>query len=206
MIPSNDGNRGQAPRRQDPALWLAALLALLCIVLEYGGMEPMLRFDRDAVNAGAYWQLLTANLVHLGPSHLWMNLAGLALVVALVWGNFTWLEWLLVLIVSSLAVSIGLWLFNPQLNAYVGLSGTLHGLILAGCLADLRRYPVSAGLLLAGVVAKLAWEQFSGPLPGSEHVAGGNVAVDSHLYGAIGGAVVGGLLLSRKRSGNTETT
>jgi len=83
---------------------------------------------------------------------------------------------------------------------YVGFSGTLHGLVIAGALADLRHYPKSAALLLILIIGKLVWEQISGALPGSESVAGGNVVVNAHLYGAIGGGVAGILLLLLKRN------
>ena len=44
------------------------------------------------------------------------------------------------------------------------------------------------GLGILGVlIAKLAWEQISGPLPGSAATAGVAVIVDAHLYGAAGG-------------------
>jgi rhomboid family GlyGly-CTERM serine protease len=133
-----------------------------------------------------------------------MNIAGFALVVALVWTHFSAKQWLLVIVFSSLVVGVGLWIFNPEVSGYVGFSGTLHGLILAGCLADLRSYPKSAAILLALVIAKLTWEQISGPLPGSESTAGGSVLVDSHLYGAIGGTIIGagllGFMYIRKRS------
>jgi len=69
-------------------------------------------------------------------------------------------------------------------------------LIIAGSLADLRVYPKSAAILLTLVIGKLIWEQLSGPLPGSESTAGGFVVVDSHLYGAIGGALIGLVLLA----------
>jgi hypothetical protein len=44
-------------------------------------------------------------------------------------------------------------------------------------------------LLLLGllVVAKVIWEQLSGPLPGSEGLAGAAVVVNAHLYGALAG-------------------
>jgi len=177
------------------ALQLAVGIALICIVLQGAGLDPVLRFDRDRINAGHWWLLFSGNFVHLGISHLLMNLAGLALVVALVWQHYTSTQWALVTIFSSLTVGLGLWLLDPQVGWYVGFSGTLHGLILAGVLADLRVFPRSAGLLLALVVAKLSWEQVQGSLPGSESVAGGTVVVNSHLYGAIGGAVMGVALL-----------
>ena len=180
---------------RSPAHVLAICVALLCIALQYAGLDDVLRFERNEIDQGYWWLLLTGNFVHLGQSHLWMNMAGFALVVALVWSHFSARIWLLIIIFASLVVGLGLWRFNPEVGAYVGFSGTLHGLIIAGCLADLRTYPKSAATLLTLVVAKLAWEQFSGPLPGSESTAGGSVVVDSHLYGAIGGAIIGSAIL-----------
>ena len=178
-----------------PSYWLAAAIVILCIGLQYAGLDDTLRYLREAIGNGQWWLLLSGNFVHLGPSHLWMNSAGLILVVALVWQHFGAMEWTIITVFSSLAVGIGLYLFDPEVFAYVGFSGTLHGLIIAGAIADLRTYPKSAALLLALVAAKLAWEQVFGPLPGSESVAGGSVVVNAHLYGAIAGALLAPTLL-----------
>lgn len=184
---------------RSPAHRLAMAIGLLCIALQYAGLADTLRFERSAIDSGQWWLLLSGNFVHLGPSHLWMNLAGLALVVALVWQHYSAAQWLLLTVFASLVVGMGLWLFNPEIQGYVGFSGTLHGLIIAGVLADLRLYPRSAALLLVLVVGKLVWEQFAGALPGSESVAGGLVVVDAHLYGALAGAVMGGIFFVAAR-------
>lgn len=194
---------------RSPAYQLALCLAIVCVLLQYAGLSSSLRFDRTLIDEGHWWLLLSGNFVHLGSSHLWMNLAGLALVVALVWQHFAATQWLLIIVISSAVVGVGLWIFNPEVIGYVGFSGALHGLILAGTLADLRVYPKSAALLLVLVVGKLAWEQVSGALPGSESIAGGHVVVDSHLYGAIAGAfcglviVAGRSQLSKRRKSTT---
>ncbi len=180
---------------RNPAIWLAIGIAVLCLVLQFSGLEPTLRFDRQAIEKGHWWLLLSGNFVHLSDSHLGMNMAGLALIVALVWTQFNVWQWLLIIIFSSICVGLGLFFFDQQINWYVGFSGTLHGLIIAGSLADLKRYPLSASALLAMVSAKLVWEQVAGPLPGSESVAGGSVVVNSHLYGAIAGLVIGVIML-----------
>ena len=178
-----------------PSYWLAAGIVILCVVLQYAGLDDSLRFFRGAIADGKWWLLLSGNFVHLGTGHLWMNIAGLILVVVLVWQHFGAIEWAMIVLLSSLAVGIGLLQFDPDVIAYVGFSGTLHGLIVAGAIADLRTYPKSAALLLALVVAKLLWEQWVGPLPGSESVAGGSVVVNAHLYGAIAGALTAPVLL-----------
>ena len=174
-----------------PATRLALGVAALCLALQAAGLEGALRFDRDAIEAGRWWSLLSGNVVHLGWSHLGMNLAGLALVVALVGERYRARDWLLLIVLCSAAVGAGLLWLNPEVRWYVGFSGTLHGLLVAGSIADLRVWPRSAALLLAGIAAKLLWEQLAGALPGSESVAGGLVVVDSHLYGALAGAALG---------------
>jgi rhomboid family GlyGly-CTERM serine protease len=176
---------------QSPAYRLALVLALVCVILQYAGLSDTLRFERTLIDSGHWWLLLSGNFVHLGPGHLWMNLAGLALIVALVWQHYTASQWLSLILLSSVFVGVGLWIFNPQVLGYVGFSGALHGLILAGALADLRSFPKSATVLLVLVVGKLIWEQVFGVVPGSESVAGGRVIVDAHLYGAIAGAIFG---------------
>jgi len=175
---------------------LALLVALLCVTLQYMGLSEPLSYQRSLIASGQWWLLLSGNFVHLGPAHLWMNLAGLALIVTLVWRQFGAWQWFSIIFLCSVVVGTGLWFFNPEVQGYVGFSGTLHGLIIAGTLADIRTYPRSALILLALVSAKLLWEQFAGALPGSEATAGGQVLVDAHLYGAIGGALIAPVLMA----------
>lgn len=179
---------------------LALGIGALCVSLQGAGLVETLQFDRAAIDAGHWWRLLSGNFVHLGINHLGMNLAGLALVVALVWRQFDGIEWAVLVLLASLSVGIGLYRLNPDIGWYVGFSGTLHGLLIAGCIGDLRDYPRSAAVLLVLVVGKLLWEQCAGALPGSEATAGGRVVVDAHLYGAIAGGVIAPFLLWRRRA------
>ncbi len=89
----------------------------------------------------------------------------------------------------------GFWFVDSELRWYVGLSGLLHGLLLAGAIAGIRSLPVESIVIAAVVVAKLAYEQIVGPLPGSESVAGAAVVVNAHLYGAIGGALAAAAIM-----------
>lgn len=190
----------------DPATQVAIFIALLCLALQAGGLSDTLRFDRGAIDAGQWWLLLTGNFVHFGAGHLLLNLAGLLLIYSLVWSNFNAREWIVITLIASMGVGVGLYLWDPSIFWYVGFSGTLHGLIIAGTLADFRRYPGQAALLLLVIIAKLVFEQVQGALPGSAAAAGGDVAVNSHLFGAITGAIIGSLLLLWKLSRNGSTT
>jgi membrane associated rhomboid family serine protease len=65
----------------------------------------------------------------------------------------------------------------------------------AGTIAHLRRRDLDGWILAVFIVAKLAYEQFAGALP---FAGTANTIVDAHLYGAIGGVVLGLLLDSRR--------
>jgi rhomboid family GlyGly-CTERM serine protease len=158
-----------------------------------------LRFAPGAISAGDYWRLLSGHVVHLGWSHFALNAAGLGLVWYLVGGAFDRVNWTIICIVSIIFIDAGLWLFNPRLQWYVGLSGVLHGMLAAGLLAGLRRPQIEIVVLSVLLLAKLAWEQLNGPLPGSESSSGGAVIVDAHLYGAIGGFLAALVILIRVR-------
>lgn len=181
-----------APLRwlQDYGLPALLTLASLLIALLGDNAAVALRYERAPILAGEVWRLITGHLVHLSWSHLWLNLGGLALIWFLFHRQLSAGTWWLVLLVSSLTVSGGFLLFDPDLGWYVGLSGVLHGLFMAGLIVGLRAGAWGDWLLLSAVVIKLIWEQLYGALPGSTEAAGGNVIVDAHLYGAIGGAAV----------------
>ncbi len=164
-------------------------IALIVTVIALIGSDASiwLRYDRDAIQAGQLWRIITGHLAHLGWSHMGMNLAGLGLIWAIFGGHIPWRRWLVILFAGAIGTSVFMLLFNPQLRWYVGLSGVLHTLFIAGCLADLKQRRWDSWILLVLVISKLAYEQIWGPMPGSESTAGGKVIVDAHLYGAVFG-------------------
>ena len=181
--------------------WLVPGIVVLCALTLLLAGDPgreWLRFDRAGIAAGEVWRLLTGHLVHLGVSHTLLNLAGLILVWFLVGRAYVWQQWLWVMAGSIAAIDLGLWFGAPSLEWYVGLSGLLHGMLAAGIVAGLAGRSAETLLLAVVVAGKLAWEQFAGPLPGSETTSGGAVIVDAHLYGVIGGTLVA-LVLIRVR-------
>jgi rhomboid family GlyGly-CTERM serine protease len=183
---------------------LPLLLALIAIGCALSGNNATLelRYERAAIEAGQVWRLITGNLVHLGWPHLAMNLAGLLLIWVIFFRDLVIRQWTTVVAVSACAVGVGLYLFNTQLNWYVGLSGILHGLLIAPLVMRIRRGYRFEWLILLALCAKLGWEQWAGAVPGSAEMAGGNVVVDAHLYGAIGGLLVALLVKPAPQSAN----
>ena len=176
---------------------MPAVLAALCLLgLVFG--EPLrdqLRYERSAIAAGDFYRLLTGHFVHLGVGHTLLNAFGLGLVWLLVGGAFSLVGWLAILAVVIVVIDLGFWYLMPALGWYVGLSGALHGLLVAGLVGSLRVRRWESLILGAVIAAKLIYENVVGPMPGSAEAAGGAVIVEAHLYGAAGG-LLGGVLLS----------
>lgn len=172
------------------------LVAFAALVIAASGSSAadVLRYERGAVLQGELWRLLTGNLVHLGLSHLALNLAGLVLVCGLFHKSLTARQWLVVLFICALTTTLGLLVFSPQVAWYVGLSGVLHGLFVAGTLAQLQRGQRCAYVCVVLIGVKLAVELVWGPSPELSSLIHGGVIVVAHFYGAIGGLVGHGIL------------
>jgi len=175
--------------RQRRWLMPASLVAVSLAAEAFGETGRIaLRYARSAIADGEAWRLVTGHIVHLGGSHLLMNALALAAIWALVGRHLPAVRWWAVLAIVIGGIDAGFWWLEPRLDWYVGLSGVLHGLLVAGLLAGLGDARAEALLLLALVAAKLAWEFVFGALPGSAAAAGGPVVVEAHLYGALAGA------------------
>ncbi len=146
------------------------------------------QFARAEIEAGQWWRFITGNLVHLNWRHFAMNAVALVAIYILFPDVLKITGWVLVFLMCCLTVSICIWLFNPEIHWYVGLSGTLHGLMVVLLLLDFitHRNLLNVALFLI-LLAKLVWEAWMGPIPGSEQTAGGPVIVQTHFYGFIGG-------------------
>lgn len=177
---------------------IITLLSIVIAVLGDDGRE-ILRFEQSAIARGEYWRLLSGHFAHLGNHHMWLNLAGLLLVWLLVGRNYTTSQWYAVVAISMVIMDAGFWYLDADMGWYVGLSGLLNGLLIGGALRGMRTVPVESSVICALVVGKILYEQFYGPLPGSESVSGGTVVVNAHLYGAAGGALAAYVIWHRVR-------
>ena len=175
---------------------ILVLLSLLAAVAGELGREE-LRYDRVWIAHGEVWRLISGHVAHLSWSHLLLNCLGLLLVWFLIGSSYTLGSWAMIIATTLATIDLAFWFLNPELYWYVGMSGLLHGLLTAGIAARLQPIDTETVVLLVLVAAKLVWEQFSGPVPGSALTSGGPVVVDAHLYGAIGGIL--GALITRIR-------
>src|SRR5271169_3142526 len=172
-------------------IWLLLILLLLGAVLGLGdSIAALLRYDRSAIAAGGWWRLLTAHIVHLDVHHLVLNELGLVLVWSLFAQDYDAVEWCVIVLAGALAISSGLWWLSPRVSWYVGASGVLHSVMAAGAAKHLVERSWDRWILIVGLGAKLAWEQWGrAPAP--------LIVVDAHLYGACCGFLLGAALSLR---------
>lgn len=156
----------------------------LLLTVGDGEVRQWLRFDRQAIEDGEIWRLLTCHWVHLGWTHTLLNAAAMGLVAWLMPRGSVG-RWLVFWLFASAWTSVGVW-FDERTYLYVGASGVLHGVLILAAwfstwLDDFRRY-----LMLVIISGKLIWEQT--PWYSDAHLAdaiGGYVVVDAHLFGGL---------------------
>jgi rhomboid family GlyGly-CTERM serine protease len=144
---------------------------------------------------------VSGHLVHLGLGHLWPNLVALVIIGALFEGALDNADWWLISFASAAVIDLGLYLFEPDVIWYVGLSGVLHGFVAAGALTLSLARQTLGFVLAIGLCAKLVFEQLAGPVPFTAASVGGPVVVAAHLYGAAGGLLAGAVarVIGRRR-------
>lgn len=178
-----------------PALALMALLAILFLV-----PASSLEWRPDLAHSGEWWRMVTGHLVHLNGWHLALNLAGLAVVLAL-YPRFlplaplaTALFWL------TLFISLGLLALLPELPGYRGFSGCLHGLAAILAIRGFREDRVFSASILVLLAGKLVIESAGLGLADTANLIGGPVVWQAHALGFAGGILFAGLSLLTPRT------
>jgi rhomboid family GlyGly-CTERM serine protease len=168
------------------------LITFVAVILQMTAAPQSLRLESSLAFAEP-WRLLSAHFVHLGWGHLWLNLGGLGLLWLLLGDTLKPLWWASGVVVLAFGVSLALLSCSPAVEWYVGFSGVLHGLFVAGAIANLWRLTPLALSILAVLLVKLVVEWAAEGDPLTAGLIGGAVIVDAHLYGVFLGACYGAL-------------
>lgn len=141
------------------------------------------------------WRWWTGHWVHVGWIHFILNmLAFICLPFLFPMIRKTFLIFLL--LVLSPILSICFYLFFPDVQAYAGLSGVLHGLYMVCALVSLqlkkeRKFSI---LVIALVLGKVIWENIFGALQ-TASLIGSPVLLEAHLMGMLVGVFIAGVVL-----------
>jgi len=171
-----------------------APLFIVIVSISLALTEPMssdlLAYDRYMLNNFQWWRLITGHFIHTNTTHLLLNTAGLALLWALHGHYYQAPRYLILFLLLCLGTSGGLYLFSPQMQWYVGLSGVLHGLFIIGAYFDIQNKFKTGWLMLVGVWLKVLHEQIYGASEDVAQLIAANVAIDAHLFGTITGSII----------------
>ena len=151
--------------------WGVTLLVVAIALLAAGipGASSGLQYDRSLIGQGQWWRLVTSHWVHWTPDHLtWDLLAFAALTAAAI--RLSRGRALATVALASCLIPVCIWVFNPELVRYRGLSGLASALYVLVVLEVWGRIPrgesrgkgVVAWLLLVGFAAKVVYELVSG--------------------------------------------
>lgn len=164
-----------------PPLVISALLLCFYYLLVPWHDALLMRYPR--VIDGAWWQIITGQLMHHDQPHLWFNVIGV------------WIGWLLfpeqlkhpkhwwVVIPVLLSSSAGQLLGAPSYEVYAGFSGTLYGLFAFAALKDALAKQWIGMVVLAALVLKIIFDL-------EQPATGDAVAVFAHIGGAVCGFVL----------------
>ncbi|XQW86362.1 rhombosortase [Thalassotalea piscium] len=182
---------------------LIVFIAVIAFIYNHE-ISNALSYNRELIAQGQWWLFFTGHLLHTNDMHLILNCAAVILLWALHGQFFSWQSYLLIWLMLALAISVGLYLFSPELISYVGLSGVLHGFFVIGACKDIEHKEKTGYLLLLAVIAKVSYEQVYGASEEVRQLIEANVAIDAHLYGVISGLIIFTVWYSLNRRHNNK--
>jgi len=169
-----------------PLLVLIAL-SLLCWLLPEEAQRWLVYSRAEPLQL---WRFVTGHLLHSNVWHLAMNLGGLLVIFYLHQMHYQSRQFVQFCLLAAALISCALFLFSPQIQTYVGLSGLLHALLAFGAVRDVQQRWYSGALILLGLTGKVLYEQWQGPDPALGALIGARVAIDAHGYGLLIGLLL----------------
>lgn len=181
------------------AVLLATLLMLVFAVVDIFFQDAArlaLRYDRALIEQGQWWRLVTCHLVHLNLNHALLNLSGFLLCSFFFDDLLRFRHLCLWFVLSAPVVGVAFYLLDSTLSWYVGLSGILHGYFIVCLLMGIPAQPKLHLFVLALITGRLVLEQMPDyDVNYMQDYISGSVYVNAHLFGAIVGALLGGIFV-----------
>ena len=173
------------------------LLVIVLSTLAFFFDSDALPFNRDLFIQGEFWRGFTGHFLHTNFNHYALNISAVVLLWALHGQYYNFINYSIVFVVSAITTSFGVYFYSPEITQYVGLSGVLHGIFIWGAIKDIEHHDKTGFILLIAVIGKVIHEQVNGASESVASLISANVAIDAHLWGMFGGAMIGLVSLIR---------
>lgn len=171
--------------KQNISGWYFILAMFVVMVLFQIVEAPVLRYQRNWLDDGQWWRILTAHWVHVNWVHLFLNAAGLLLCMTMTAPQWSIRRWLVYQFIFALGISLLFSLLNSELDWYVGYSGVLYGVFLLAAFEHYPRDKVVSLMVSIAIVIKITFEQTADIDLTTGDIIGSPVIVDAHLYGVL---------------------
>ena len=163
--------------------------ALLQVINDH--LNGIFSYHRAGFFKYFYYQWLTPSLVHYSWMHWLLNILNLLAIVFIFYRVWSAKRLLIVFTISSVFIIVSLYIFDPDINSYVGMSGVLYTLAIYGALKNLKYDRLVSILVLIYVVLKLFFDDTINHLMGVDiALLGLNVVHEVHWYGAVAGILM----------------
>lgn len=182
----------------DPKIgdFLGRVLCVLAPVLAYVGMQGVdnFRLTDQSLADGALHTLWTGHFLHFTFEHFCWDAVMFTALALLLWREERWRLWAWLLLAAPL-ISVLLFITDPQLSEYRGLSALdsmLYARLCGGlCLEKTRWQRWVFGILpLIGFLGKTIYEHLSGDILFVSDLGTGVVALPlAHLFGFLWGGL-----------------
>ena len=168
-----------------PVVTLAVCLTALALLGLPPSLQDLLQFDRPRIANGEVWRLVTCHAVHYAPEHAARDVAGFAVLGALL-ERESRAVMLSALAVAVIAVAFVLWVVEPDLGVYRGLSALVFTLLGTYCAVAPGRGSHPPTMAVVVLVAALLWIGVQWVSIGDPGIAGSTAYVpvaSAHLAG-----------------------
>jgi rhomboid family GlyGly-CTERM serine protease len=165
-----------------------SIVAAACVIFAWPQLGEIMIYRRTALQAGEVWRLWTGHLVHFSGSHLLLD----AVIFA---GGGIWLEWVAprlarwFFLLAPAVISIALYVREPAMEWYAGLSGMDVGVLVLLALWQLRPETEEPRWFWIGVLLLVALKVFieatSGRSLVAEFAPGARVVPLAHVGGVV---------------------
>ena len=158
----------------------------ICLLIQLTSGIEWASLDIGQTKQGQLWRLITGHLTHLDWEHYFLNMAAIILSLVVFHHDVKPSHWvgsfLFISFFSSLCMTFG----YAEYDRYVGFSDIIHGWILLGAASIVHKEPKLTAAIFVLFWLKIIEENMDMDFFTSYAVTG-NVAHESHVYGAIAG-------------------
>jgi len=172
-------------------LILAMVITVMTVLLQLINnnlVTELLSYHRDLFISQLYWQWLTPSFVHANWNHWFLNIMNFYAMGFIFYTAWSLKKIFWLFSISSFLITLGIYLFVPNINTYVGMSGVLYAFAVYGSLATFKEQKIVSVLVLTYVIAKLFFPYIVNDIIGINKILKGlYIVTEAHLYGAIVG-------------------